>query len=790
MTWFKRGCLVLLCSFLFACGGGDDFNLGGDSGGGDDGETSSNIVISALLFDCNGDNASSDDLSTCIATDSVSYLSPGTLYLEVTEDNTPVSGETASISTSQGILSGNGTVLLREGSITPLSLSFDASQQAGAGSITVNYGEATSTLNFEILPTDQTPSAGTISLQAALYDCTGWDGSDINTCIGTTNSISLTKPGVIYVSAQEANGDPVENELVAVTSTVGEIIGNGSSLIIGGEALFDITTDITTSGAGVITATIGTESDNVNFQVGATDVDIAITKSIADDETLSNGSSMVVSVSLTTDGGDPYTESFETIFSSSCVDNGQATIDATVISNTGTASATYSPNSCNATDTIRATTNVGSLNATTQVDIETSNANSIEFVSAVPEYIVLQGSGGQESAVLTFKVVDSQNNPVAQQDVEFSLSTSIPGVALSQSSSTTNSQGEVTVTVNSGTVHGSVAVVASFTDPIDSSRIISTVSSNLVVSTGLPDNASFTVSMSRFNPEGWSYTDEEVSVTAYAADHFNHPVPDGTQVNFRTTGGVIIGDDNSGSCATSAGSCQVTWRSTSPKPANGRFKILAFVVGEEYFVDLDGDGQYQITDAFPLVLNDKYSTVNDIPEWYVDVDGDDSYTQGVDEPLDFNSNGIRDLANGIYNGSLCSDSAEAASQCTKDLLYLGRESTLVMSGSNAFFTVTNGGTPVNIGDTVDVSAGTVSLTVTIEDLNGNSMPGATTISASTNNGEIKFGSSIIVADNVLDPTSYSLVVGADDTPGELDTLTISVSTPRGNTTEFYFNVQD
>ena len=155
-------------------------------------------------------------------------------------------------------------------------------------------------------------------------------------------------------------------------------------------------------------------------------------------------------------------------------------------------------------------------------------------------------------------MLDTNGNPVNNQEVDFALSTQTGGITLIPSRASTNNLGLVQTVVNSGTVSTTVRVEATV---VDSEPTISSQSSVLVVSTGIPDQDSFSLSADVLNPEGWNRDGTEVQVTARLADAFNNPVPDGTAVSFTTEGGAI-----DPSCVTTNGGCTVTWRSQQPRP--------------------------------------------------------------------------------------------------------------------------------------------------------------------------------------------------------------------------------
>ena len=162
---------------------------------------------------------------------------------------------------------------------------------------------------------------------------------------------------------------------------------------------------------------------------------------------------------------------------------------------------------------------------------------------------MLQETGGQNSQTVTtlvFQVNGVLGNPLAQQNVTFSLNTQTGGLSLSSASGITNSQGQVSARVTLGNVPTSVRVMA---DVVTNSGVsVLTQSDLLAVNKGLPDQNSFTLSANRLNPEAYNISGQTVSLVARLADTFNNPVPDRTSVNFTTEGGIIAP-----SCATTNG---------------------------------------------------------------------------------------------------------------------------------------------------------------------------------------------------------------------------------------------
>ena len=208
------------------------------------------------------------------------------------------------------------------------------------------------------------------------------------------------------------------------------------------------------------------------------------------------------------------------------------------------------------------------VSATGSLTVADADANSIQFISATPTTIALQGTGGtgrQEFSTLVFEVIDEAGDPISGELVTIELSTTLGGVNLTgdldddgdldnsgaDERLTSNSSGQVSVIVNSGTVPTSVRVTASITLP--STEVITTVSDSLVISTGLPDQNSFTLSAGTLSPGGFDISGVISEQQVRGADAFNNPIPDGTTINFTTEYGRV-----DASCTTTDGTVSYT----------------------------------------------------------------------------------------------------------------------------------------------------------------------------------------------------------------------------------------
>ncbi|NTV12432.1 MAG: hypothetical protein HGA96_00620 [Desulfobulbaceae bacterium] len=410
----------------------------------------------------------------------------------------------------------------------------------------------------------------------------------------------------------------------------------------------------------------------------------------------------------------------------------------------------------------------------------TSDSGAIRSISSTPTTITLRGTGGEgltDTSHVIFKVVDQNASPISGKTVNFTLSTTLGGTTLFPTSAISNTLGEVAVDVHAGTIGTPVRVIAS---TVTNTGVTLTVaSSQLVISTGLPDQDSFSLSNDTYNLEGWNYDGVSANLTVRMADHFNNPVPDGTAVYFTTEGGAITP-----SCNTLGGVCSVTLSSQSPRPIDGRVTILAYAIGEESFKDLDGDG---LADLSPN------ETVADLPEAWRD-DNYNGYRDADETPIDFNNNGIYDLADGKFNTNLCNESVDpldptrvssAGSCSTQKTVHVRKNLQVVFSGS---FVYNYYPTSVTLASCDSFRAETLYLL----DENNNPLPKDTTIELSfPSPSPVKLsGTASFTIGSGTSPSQSTFLVTGDDTcaSGAMGLLTIVVTTPLKNSSSMYIPI--
>lgn len=771
---FSFTLLLMTLTTLVACGGGDgDLARDGDGNGG--GTDVDPVVISLALSNSN-----------------VTGQAPVTILATLTKGNAVVPNTTVTFTSDIGAFSpSSGTALTNDAGIAEITLTAGSVRGAGTVTASVVSGEEGS-IDFSTQG-DDISIAGDINISVTLVDNDG----------NPTDTITSSKSGKVIA---EVNGISTPL-IVTFTSTVGDIpiataITNADNLasvdILAGGSL----------GAGSVTASITSgETGQVLLVVGSSTVTMGSGDPFVEGEAevslaqISAGGTTVVTVNIIDDQGALFTEPVDVNFSSSCssLSTPSAEVSSPITTSNGIATSTYLAKGCVGDDPINITANAGGINlsATASVNVLPADVGSIEFISASPENISILGTGslgGSESSVVKFKVLDSNANPVNNQMVNFSLNTGVGGIQLIPDSATTNNQGIVQTVINSGTVATSVRVQATIDD--GSIPQIASQSSVLVISTGIPDQDSFSLSATILNPEGWDLDGTTVEVTARLADAYNNPVPDGTAVSFTTEGGSI-----GSSCLTANGVCSVIWTSQQPRPEGhvlahntddeynfftnqpdivhppelfntlgqkygGRATILATAIGEESFPDLNGNGRFDASEMAAFGGTNVSGRPYDLKEAFVDHNEDGLFNPAetggesggeleVPGSGDFNSNGLFDLNDGKYNGVLCSIPAHDGCSDNKSL-NVRAELVLVMSGSHPLMVVNATDDAVsstydddndpntaevvnpvfNPNDTTLYIAGenTGFVTLTISDLHNQPMPAGTKITFSPSVG--------------------------------------------------------
>lgn len=614
-------------------------------------------------------------------------------------------------------------------------------------------------------------AAGLLGLVSVVLGCGGGGGnsgtSGQTIVVGSSNlSLSIANPSLAQsgtttatATFTKADGSPASGVSATFATTLGTLTPSNGVVTtdVNGIATATLLAG-TASGQGQLTTSATVEGKQVTstalFSVNLPALHLANLRFTNNPSASINfGSSQGISVEVLDASNNLYTaQPVDVVFNSPFTTQGKSTLSSPVPTVAGVASTTYTALTAAGSDTITASISGSSVSiALTVVPL---NAGSLSFVSASPTTIGLKGMGGvgiQETSRLTFKVLDTSGAAKSNQPVNFALNTTVGGLALSASSGSTGADGTVSVIVQSGVVATPVRVTASTTV---GSTTLSTQSDQLVVSTGVPAQDGFSLSVANMNPEAYNHDGVTTTVTARLSDHFHNPVPDGTAVSFTTSGGMI-----EPSCLTVKGSCSVVWTSQNPRPLfttgalrNGRAVVFAHAVGEEAFVDLNGNG---VADA---------GEFTDTSEAFMD--DNESGTRQANEPfLDFNGDGAFNAPDGQYNGIL-QGAAYVGKGRSKDVF---GNLVIVMSTGEAKITAA----PASL-------AGPGSFNVTVTDDNGNTMPSGTTITVVAPFGNLTGLTNYKVIQNVGAGIALSYSLAATDSPvAKSGSISVTVTSPSG-----------
>ena len=439
----------------------------------------------------------------------------------------------------------------------------------------------------------------------------------------SSSTVTNAAPATITATVLSAAGTPVANNVVdfSVNATVGKLSATAALTDANGHAsvLLSPATSAT-SGADYVVVTTAVNGSALTTQVGyqLSAVSAAFTSFTTDPQIGTKASPVPAygqtQLTLTMTG--VSSASPANLAVTSACPNGTATISPSTVTNTtGTQTFVYQDKGCGslvpgAMDTVSASITGSSISPTTvPVYLTVPTVNSVTFVSATPSTIYLKGSGYTESSTVVFEVVDTAGHPLPNQTVNLTLSTFAGGLTMDKlpaagvqppangtalETKQSDANGLVSVIINSGTVPTPVRVIAWLST---ASGNITTVSSNLAVVTGLPSQLHFSLAQLTTNIEGGDVDGTTNVYTVHASDRSGNPVPDGTSVVFWSEAGQIQGSATTTTAnGTSAAVAQFV--TTAPRPADGRVTVLAYAIGEESFIDLNGDNIYDNNEPF------------------------------------------------------------------------------------------------------------------------------------------------------------------------------------------------
>lgn len=556
---------------------------------------------------------------------------------------------------------------------------------------------------------------------------------DANNAVTT----SIGGSGISTASAKllDAGGKPVVGRLVTFTADAALVRLNPASGSVlsdsNGVASIQVSPfSFLVSGASSIKAAALIDTVAVSggrdFQVSATNLVLRSLNVGA--TTLAAFGNRAISVQVAANGT-PVTSPVQVVFTASCGSVSPASVST---DGSGNASTTYKADviACAGINVSISASSVGATPLSGQISVLPTVATNIQFISTAPAIIYLRDSGAATQAVVTFKVVDSAGNPQPNQTLLMSLVNAGPGVSLdvlganSQVTKTSDSAGNVSVAVFSGTVPTPVQVRAALV----ANNLISTTSGILTVASGRPVQKAASIASEKFSLEGLNFDGDTTPITLSLADRQGNPVPDGTVVNFVSQSGVMIPP----TCIVAGGisQCKSSIRTQGTRPANGRVSVLAYVQGEEDFDDANRNNVYDAGESFADLGNAYRSDINNFaipsgntsPSNYL-------FRQGLDFSVPRSGgvtcaggeNGVLNTCDGVWGPNEVRKQhliIFASSQAFFSSLVLGNTSSAIITVANVTTTVTYRN----------------NLELLVSDTNGNSMPTGSSVVASPSGG--------------------------------------------------------
>lgn len=651
-----------------------------------------------------------------------------------------------------------------------------------------------------------------------------------------TNSINSLEPLTVRVTLKNGKNRAIANNIVSLSSTLGTLNSSTGDALTNdnGEVIVELAVfDELPGTAGTLTVSHLDKTLDVFFTVEKAPVSIGSTRDGVFSPgtidilapSISAGGETVLSVSILDALGNPLGQDFPPTFTSDCTRNMPplATIGRVKYTIGGDAKAVYLAKGCTGTDHIQV--DIAGLMGHTaegQVEIQALAAAIIRYTVVDFANLGLIDSSSNtlpDNTLISFTVTDTNGDPASNVIVAFDLSTTAGGIVLETDSARTDVEGLATARIFSGSIPTAVRVIATITGD---SGDIAAISEDILISSGRPDQSSFSVAADILNPGGETNDGIIASISVSAADRFNSPVPDGTVIFFRTEYGRV-----STSCTTMTGVCSVPWRSQDPRrplfssfidddgkpalvrtlhntdcpsgrnnrgrpcpnflghPVGGRNSIQAYTVGDEAFIDANANGRYDTGESFV-----------DLPEAFLDHNEDGEFgnqttvgscfpdcpESGGDEEtfIDADNSGIYNKENANYNGSLCSALAMAEGDCDPSPVTVSDQIILLMSGSEpygAFYNETVKGTnPLNL---LSVSSVDRSFTFYASDVFNGKLPSGTTVEVSstrcTLSGQHRFS---VGNKNSPGPSIFSITVEGGTTDAIISgSIDVTVSVP-------------
>ncbi|XAH22636.1 hypothetical protein AAFF27_21935 [Xylophilus sp. GW821-FHT01B05] len=583
------------------------------------------------------------------------------------------------------------------------------------------------------------------------------DSSDVAIASNSISSSAAYAKAVV----KTAGGAVVANKLVTFSTdtSIASLVPASALTDTTGIARVRVTPlSLTSAAAGTLTATATIDgaaiTGSADYQVSAANV--VLTQFAPSSTSITALQSSAVTVRATVNGTTATTGQVTVNFSASC---GSFSPTSAASASDGTVSSVYqSLGACSGPVTLTAQA-TGSAAVTTSINVVAAKAANLLFDSTDQTTIYTsRAASGVKQATLKFKVVNAAGEAMASQSVLFSLSNNAvnAGVTFSGGSTatqtvSTNASGLASITVAAGPLPTPVVVTAT----LASDASLTAGSLTLAVTSGIPTQNAASMSAGKLSIEAFNYDGVTTSITFRVADRQGNPVPDGTAVTFVASSGLI-----QGSCTLSASACTVTYTSQGTRPSNGRAVILAYLDGEESFIDTNGNNYYDDADAAAF---QNASSTFDVGTVFRD-DNEDGIRQDTEQiypggvvgsstcPVRFQVPSVQSTCDGVWTSSI----------------RVRRQLSIALATSRAVITKVSSSPPQQ-------------LVISVADTNGNAMPDGSTVAASMAAASSTCAVSSVSPATVTGtsyPTSHLILLNGDAACSS-SSVAVTVTSPLG-----------
>lgn len=532
---------------------------------------------------------------------------------------------------------------------------------------------------------------------------------DANDVAVATNAIGSGALFFVKSIVLDASGVAVTNKLVSFTtdSTIATLTQTSALTGSGGIAkvqISPVSLNATKAASLVAAATVGANSVSASLDYQTSAANVTLSNLLLAKKSISALQSSAVTVEGRVNGSLAGSSAVRADFSASC---GLFSPASASTNSAGLISATYqSAVGCsgNVVLTAQAT---GSNAVSTTINVSAAQPANLVYDSAtVPLMVSSAAATGLKQSTVTFQVLDSAGGGMAGQTVNISLASAAAGAGVTFSvggvmttsiqSVTTDINGYASVTVSSGGLPTPVVLTA----VLASNSTVIASSSGVAVTSGRATQNAASLSSTALSIDGLDFDGVNTTLTIRVADRQGNPVPAGAVVNFVASHGLV-----QGTCLIDGNSkCSVKYTTQGIRPLNGRVVVLAYMDGEESFVDLNGDNIWQSGEPFYAV-----------GALYRDDDENRVYNPAAEQTYPGGTTGVMACADDAHSypsiANTCDNKTWSGSIRVRQQIVIA----LATQSANVSLT----------------SVRTLNgFTVRVADKNGNSMPTGTTVSAS------------------------------------------------------------